>query len=125
MTNDVLSELMVLLADFKTMGGIEATLVTSRGGVHLASLVPPNTNPETLAAMSSALQNAADIMTTQVNKSTPTRVVIECEHSKIVIVSGGPKALFVVLASENANLGPLFVEMDAIAIKIEELIELC
>lgn len=121
MDHDVQSNLMELLAGFKKTGGIEAALVTSRSGVHLASLIPPKANPDTLAAMSSAMHSAADIMSTHVNQGTPYRVVIECEHSKVVVTQAGEKALFIVIANEISNLGPLFLKMDSTASKINEL----
>ncbi|MCD4765454.1 MAG: roadblock/LC7 domain-containing protein [Methanosarcinales archaeon] len=123
MTFEVQSNLMELLAGFKTTGGIEATLVTSRSGVHLTSLVPARSNPDILAAMSSALHSAADIISSQVNQGTPNRVVTECEHCKLIMTKAGEKALFIVLQSGNANLGPLFIKMDTTASKIEELLE--
>ena len=125
MTQDILAELMELIISFNSKKGIEAVAVTSRGGVNLASSVPPKTSPDTLAAMSSALQNAADILTEHVNYSSAERVVIECERSKIVIVSAGLKALLVVLASENTPLGPLFVDINALARQVEELLAGC
>jgi len=121
MNYDMQSNLMELLAGFKTTGGIEAALVTSRSGVHLASLIPPRSNPDTLAAMSSAMQSAADIMSSHVKHGTPHRMVIECEHSKLIVTKAGEKALFIVIASEKSNLGPLFLEMDSTASKIKEL----
>ena len=123
MTNDVVSSLTELLISFKTVGGIEASLVTTRGGVNLASLVPKKTNADALAAMSSAMLNAADIMASQVNKGPSDRIVIECQHSKLLVVGAGPKALFVALANENANLGALFVEMAITAEKIKEIMQ--
>lgn len=123
MTHDVISAIAELLIGFKTIRGIEAALVTTFGGVNLASMVPPKTNPDTLAAMSSALQNAAEIMTSQMKKGSPDRIVIECEHNKLLVMSAGPKALFVVLANQNINLGPLLVEMNSTANKIAELMK--
>lgn len=121
MPHDVVSSLTELLISFKTVGGIEASVITTRSGVNLASLVPQKTNADTLAAMSSALLNAADIMASQVNTGPSDRIVIECEHSKLLVVGAGPKALFVVMANENANLGALFVEMDNTSEKIKEI----
>ncbi len=121
MTRDIQSNLMDMLTGFKTTGGIEAALVTSRSGVHLASLIPSSSDPDALAAMSSAIHNAADIMSSQVNQGTPHRVVIECEHSKLVVAGAGENALFIVLANGIANLGPLFMKIDTTASKIEEL----
>jgi len=79
MTSGTLTELMELLNGFKTMKDIEAVAVTSRNGINMASSVPPKTNPDTLAAMNSALQYAADILTGRVKNSLSDRVVIECE----------------------------------------------
>jgi predicted regulator of Ras-like GTPase activity (Roadblock/LC7/MglB family) len=123
MTYDVISRLTELLISFKTVGGIEASLVTTRGGVNLASLVPKKTNADALAAMSSALLNAADIMASQVNTGPSDRIVIECQHCKLLVVSAGPKALFVALTNENVNLGALFVKMAITAQKIKEIMQ--
>ena len=62
MAYDFASSLTELLISFKTVGGIEASLVATWGRVNLASLVPKKTNADALAAMSSALLNAADMM---------------------------------------------------------------
>ncbi|MCL7414456.1 MAG: roadblock/LC7 domain-containing protein [ANME-2 cluster archaeon] len=125
MTSDVLAELMELLIGFKSKGNIEAVVVASRSGVNLASSVPLNTNADTLAAMSSALKNAADIMIGQGKNDLAQRVVIECERSKLIIVGAGNKALIVVLAGENSSLGPLFVEIDHITYQIREMLDSC
>jgi len=122
MAQDVLSDLNEILISFRAMSGIEAALITTPGGINLASIVPPGTNPDTLAAMSSTVQNAGNLMITQLEKGHSKRVVVECEHSKLVVISAGPKAHFIVLATDNINLGPLFVEMNNTAMKIEELL---
>jgi len=122
MVQDVLSELTELLAGFKAIGGIEAALVTSHSGINMVSLVPPRTNADTLAAMSTTLQNAGDFITMQFKKGHSNRIVVECEHSKLVIICAGPKAHFIVLTSDNVNLGPLFLEMSNTAKKIEQLL---
>ena len=122
MVQDVLSELTELLAGFKAMGGIEAALVTSQGGINMASLVPPRTNADTLAAMSSILQNAGDFITMQFKKGHSNRIVVECEHSTLVIICAGPKAYFTVMTLDHVNLGTLILEMSNTAKKIEQLL---
>lgn len=121
MTHDVISRLTELLLSFKTVGGIEASLITTRSGVNLASLVPRRANADTLAAMSSALLNAADIMADKLGRGASERIVIECEHSKLLVMGAGPQALFVVLANDNANLGSLFLEMGYTVATIEQM----
>ncbi len=123
MTSGTLTELMELLTGFKTMKGIEAVAVTSRNGINMASSVPPKTNPDKLAAMTSVLQNAADILTEQVKNSSADRMVIECERNKIIIVGAGPKAVLLVLANEKSTLDPLFMEISNLSRQLKKLLE--
>ena len=58
MAQDLISSLTELVISFKTIGGVEASLVTTCSRVNLASLMPKKTYADTLAAMSSALLNA-------------------------------------------------------------------
>ena len=107
-----------LIASIKAMGGVEAALVTSRNGINFAMMVPPALHPDTIAVISSALKNMADLM-----KGHSNRAVIECEHNKLVIVNVSSKSLFTILVNNNANLGPLFTEMNTTASKVEELLD--
>jgi predicted regulator of Ras-like GTPase activity (Roadblock/LC7/MglB family) len=124
MTIGTLNELMELLTGFKTMKGIESVVVTSRSGINIASLVPPKTNPDTLASMSSVLHNSADILIELVNNNNSAdNVVIECERNKIIIVGAGPKALLLVLADEKSTMDPLFMEISNLSRQIKKLLE--
>lgn len=123
MTESILATLKELLINFKLRSGIEAALITTRSGVNLVSSVSSKTNPDSLVAISSAVQNAAEIMLRQTNNSSADRVVIECKHSNIVIVGAGPKALLLVLTNEHVALGPLFIEMNILTGHVKELLE--
>ena len=123
MTSGTLTELMELITGFKTMKSIEAVVVTSRNGINMASSVPPKTNPDKLAAMSSVLQNVADILTKQVDNNSADNVVIECERNQIIIVGAGPKALLLVLTNEKSTLDPLFMEINNLSLQVKKLLE--
>jgi predicted regulator of Ras-like GTPase activity (Roadblock/LC7/MglB family) len=123
MARSNLTELMELLTGFRARRGIEAAVISTRNGIILTSSVAPKTSPKTLAAMSSALHNAADILLENVNNSSADRIVVELKHSKFIIVGAGPKALLLVLANENAALGPLLVKMNNLSGKAKELLE--
>ncbi len=123
MTSSTLNELMEILTNFEIRRGIEAAVFSTRNGITLTSSVTPKISPKTLAAMSCVLHNAADILIENVNNSSADRVVIECKHSKFIIVGAGPKALLLVLANENTALGPLLIEMNHISVKAKELLE--
>lgn len=67
------------------------------------------------------MQSVADIISRHVNQGTTHRVVIECEHSKIILIEAGEKAHFIVIASGRSNHRPLFIWVDITAGKIKEL----
>jgi len=91
-----LTELVELLDRFTIRKGIEAAVITTRDGITLTSSVGHRINPKTLAAMSSAMHSAADILIGKVSDSSADRVMIECKHSKFIIVDAGPKAVLLV-----------------------------
>ncbi|MCL7476181.1 MAG: roadblock/LC7 domain-containing protein [Methanosarcinales archaeon] len=123
MTGSILTEMMELLNKFKIRRGIEAVVITTRNGITLTSSVGHRINTKTLAAMSSAMYSAADILIGKVSDSSADRVMIECKHSKFIIVDAGPKALLLVLANETVALGPLLLEMNNLTGKAKKLLE--
>ncbi|MCL7412401.1 MAG: roadblock/LC7 domain-containing protein [ANME-2 cluster archaeon] len=123
MIDGTFPKLTELLIGFNTIKNIEAVVVASRNGINMGSSVPPKVNPDTLAAMCSALQNAADFLMKNIKNSTADRVVIECERDKIIIVNAGEKALLIVLTGEKSALGPLFMELKILSRQVRELLE--
>ncbi|MCL7412847.1 MAG: roadblock/LC7 domain-containing protein [ANME-2 cluster archaeon] len=123
MTESILAQLKELLVNFKIRSGIEAVVIMTRSGVNLVSSVTSKTNPDTLVAISSALQNAADIMVRKTRNSSADRVVIECKHSNIIIADAGQKALLLVMTDEHIALGPLFMEMNILTGQVKKLLE--
>lgn len=123
MTDGTITKLTELLIGFNTIKNIEAVVVTNRNGMNIGSSVPPKTNPDTLAAMCSALQNAADFLMKNIKNSTADRVVIECERDKMIIANAGNKALLIVLTSEKSALGQLFLEINILSRQVQELLE--
>ncbi len=112
-----------LLADLKNIGGVEASIAASRDGLLIRANMPKEKFLASLAAMSATMLGAAETATTQVEKGLPTRVIVESEYGRLIIVGAGPKALLIVLANSNSSLGLILIELDKSAKKLKELLK--
>ncbi|MCZ7398876.1 MAG: roadblock/LC7 domain-containing protein [Candidatus Methanoperedens sp.] len=112
-----------LLADLKNIGGVEASIAASRDGLLIRANMPKEKFLASLAAMSATMLGAAETATTQVEKGLPTRVIVESEYGRLIIVGAGPKALLIILANSNSSLGLILIELDKSAKKLKELLK--
>ncbi len=112
-----------LLADLKNIGGVEASIAASRDGLLIRGNMPKEKLLASLAAMSATMLGAAETATTQVEKGLPTRIIVESEHGRLIIVGAGSKALLIILANSNSSLGLILIELDKSAKKLKELLK--
>ncbi|MCX9025560.1 MAG: roadblock/LC7 domain-containing protein [Candidatus Methanoperedens sp.] len=112
-----------LLADLKNIGGVEASIAASRDGLLIRGNMPKEKFLASLAAMSATMLGAAETATTQVEKGLPTRVIVESEYGRLIIVGAGPKALLIILANSDSSLGLILIELDKSAKKLKELLK--
>lgn len=112
-----------LLADLKNIGGVEASIAASRDGLLIRANMPKEKFLASLSAMSATMLGAAETATTQVEKGLPTRVIVESEYGRLIIVGAGPKALLIVLSNSNSSLGLILIELDKSARKLKELLK--
>lgn len=112
-----------LLSDLKNIGGVEASVAASRDGLLIRANMTKGQLLESLAAMSATMLGAAETATTQVEKGLPTRVIVESEYGRLIIVGAGPKALLIILANSNSSLGLILIELDKSAKKLKELLK--
>jgi len=52
----------------------------------------------------------------------PSRIIVESDYGKLVIVGAGPKALLILLANQNSGLGLILLELDKSAKKLKEIL---
>jgi predicted regulator of Ras-like GTPase activity (Roadblock/LC7/MglB family) len=112
-----------LLADLKNIGGVEASIAASRDGLLIRGNMPKEKLLASLSAMSATMLGAAETATTQVEKGLPTRVIVESEYGRLIIVGAGPKALLIILANLNSSLGLILIELDKSAKMLKELLK--
>lgn len=111
-----------LLADLKNEGGVIACAAVSRDGLLIRANMQKEQFVESLAAMSATILGASETATTHVEMGIPTRVIVETDYGKLVVVGAGPKALLIVLAGQNIGLGLVLLELDKSAIKLKEIL---
>ncbi|MDP2766065.1 MAG: roadblock/LC7 domain-containing protein [Candidatus Methanoperedens sp.] len=120
--DDTIDMVDKLLSDLKNTGGVEASIVASRDGLLIRANMPKEKFLYSLAAMSATMLGAAETATTLVEKGLPTRVIVESEYGRLIIVGAGTKALLIVLASTNTGLGLILLELEKSAKKLKEIL---
>ncbi len=120
--SDTIDMVDKLLADLKNIGGVEACVAASRDGLLIRSSMEKEQFVDSLAAMSATILGAAETATTQAEKGVPNRVIVESDYGKLIVVGAGPKALLIVLATPNAGLGLILLELEKSAKKLKDIL---
>jgi len=120
--SDKLDMVDKLLADLKNVGGVIACAAASRDGLLIRSLMQNEQYVESLAAMSATMLGAAETATIHVEMGIPTRVIVESDNGKLIVVGAGSKALLILLANKNSGLGLVLLELDKSAQKLKEIL---
>jgi len=119
--SDTLDMVDKLLADLKNVGGVMACAAATRDGLLIRSLIQYEKYGESLAAMSATMLGAAETATTHVEMGIPTRVIVESDNGKLIVIGAGPKALLILHANKNSELGLILIELDKSAQKLKEI----
>jgi uncharacterized protein len=112
-----------LLSDLKNIGGVMACAAASRDGLIIRAIMQKDKFVDALAAMSATMLGAAETATTHIEMGIPTRIIVESDHGKLIVTGAGPKALLIILASPNAGLGLILLQLEKSAIKLKEILE--
>jgi len=120
--SDALDMVDKLLTDLKNIGGVIACAAASRDGLLIRAVMQKEQFVESLVAMSATMLGAAETATTHVEMGIPSRIIVESDYGKLVIVGAGPKALLILLANQNSGLGLILLELDKSAKKLKEIL---
>lgn len=120
--SDIVDMIDKLLTDLKNIGGVVACAAASRDGLLIRAVMHKEQFVESLAAMSATILGAAETATTHVEMGVPTRIIVESDHGKLVIIGAGPKALLILLANPNLSLGLILLELEKSAEKLKEIL---
>jgi len=122
MTDTKKDRLIKILKDLRKIGNLQGSSVISRDGLVIASDLSKDVDEETFAAMSAAMQGAAETAASELKKGELKEIIIDAAKGKIVTISAGKLAILVCLAKQNANLGLVLLELGRASGKVARIL---
>ena len=122
MANTKKEKLIELLRAMQKIGDINGSIVVSRDGLVIASNIT-EIDADTFAAMSAAMQGAAETAASELKQGEVDQIIIETGKGKIISAGAGKKAILVILTSRSINLGLALLEMGKTAEKISSVLK--
>jgi len=117
------SKLKNILEDLDKIGDIKGSAVISTDGLQIASNLKENIDIDTFAAMSAAMQGAAETAVSELKQGKLNQIVIEAEKGKIITTSASETAILIILANPNIKLGLALLELGKASGKISDVLE--
>jgi len=116
-------QLIAILQTLKKIGDLLGSSVISRDGLTIVSDLSQDIDEETFAAMSAAMQGAAETAVSELKQGELNQIIIDAEKGKIITISAGEKAILVVLAKPAIKLGLILLEMGKASNKISGVLD--
>ena len=115
--------LIEILQGLRKMGDVVGSSVISTEGLMIASDLGENIEGDTFAAMSAAMQGAAETAVSELKQGTLKQIIVDADEGKIITISSGKKAILVILAKSEINLGLALLELGRASGKISGILE--
>jgi predicted regulator of Ras-like GTPase activity (Roadblock/LC7/MglB family) len=90
---------------------VEAAAVVSVDGLSMASSMPADVEEDRVAAMSAAMLSLGERIATELGRGALDQVYIKGENGYVILMAIGEEAVLTVLASKDAKLGLVFLDM--------------
>ncbi len=117
------SKLKNILEDLDKIGDIKGSAVISTDGLQIASNIKENTDIDTFAAMSAAMQGAAETAVSELKQGNLNQIIIDADKGKLITISAGKNAILVILANSDINLGLVLLELGKASRRISDVLE--
>ena len=114
--------LIKILQSLRKMGDVVGSAVISTEGLLIASDLGENLEGETFAAMSAAMQGAAETAVSELKQGNLKQIIVDADEGKIITISSGKKAILVILAKPDINLGLALLELGRASGKISSVL---
>jgi uncharacterized protein len=101
---------------------IEASAIVSIDGLTIASVLPQGVEEDRVSAMSAAMLSLGERIANELGRSSLEQIYIKGKLGFVVLMSVGNDAVLTVLASENAKLGLIFLDIRRAAEDLTKLI---
>ena len=101
---------------------IQASAVVSADGLIIASALPKNVEEDRVSAMSAAMLSLGERISGEMRRGELDQVYIRGKDGHVMLMSVGEDAVLTVMASENAKLGLIFLDIKRTAEILLDLI---
>lgn len=90
---------------------IEASAVVSVDGLSIASALPQDIEEDRVSAMSAAMLSLGERISFELGRGSVEQVYVKGEKGFVILMSVGEEAVLTALASEQAKLGLIILDM--------------
>ena len=90
---------------------IQASAIVSSDGLIIASALPNNVEEDRVSAMSAAMLSLGERISTELKRGDLDQVYIRGDSGYVMLMAVGNEAVLTVMASENAKLGLIFLDI--------------
>ncbi len=101
---------------------VEASALISEDGLMIASALPQHVDDTRVAGMSATLSSLGARAASELERGTVQEVLVRGENGYAVMLSAGSGTLLLALASKQAKLGLLFLDMRRAADDIRKVL---
>nr|MDO8114778.1 roadblock/LC7 domain-containing protein [Candidatus Sigynarchaeota archaeon] len=116
-------ELISLLRDMQANNSsITAGAIMSVQGLPIASQLPRNANEGIVSAISAALLSVAQRGCEELERGTMKRLIVEGSTGTFICQSAGQNSILAILASPDAKMGMLYLDLDKYTKKIAAIL---
>ncbi len=121
MPNDKKEKLNKILQSLKKIGDIIGSSIISTEGLPIASDLGEDIDEDTFAAMSAAMQGAAETAVQELKQGELKQIIIDAEQGKMIAITVG-KSILIILAKSDLNLGLALLELGKASGKISDVL---
>jgi len=117
------TELMVeRLRDLNQTDGVEACAVVSIDGLIMASALSTGVDEDRVSAMSAAMLSLGERISSELGRGDLDQVYIQGEKGRVLLTAVGEEAVLTLLATEDARLGLVLLDMRRAAEDLAKLV---
>lgn len=96
--------------------------IVSNDGFIMASVLPGDSEEDTLSAMASALLGISDRIAQELLQSSMQQVFVRAKTGYVVMNAAGEEAVLVTLTGERAKLGLVFLDTRRASVAVSEIL---
>lgn len=120
MRDDVLSSALAELNS--TSADIEASAIISIDGLMMAAMLPQGLDEDRVGAMSAAILSLGDRTAAELGRGSLEQVLVKGNAGYVLMTHAGEEAVLTVLATPQAKLGLIFLDVKRAASSIAKVI---